>query len=836
MVIICDKPFTESETYQKYFDLFDVQLSDFQKYAIYAIINGDHTLITAHTGSGKTLPAEFAITYFKNLNKKIIYTAPIKALCNQKLYDFRNKYPHISFGILTGDNQDNPEADVLIMTTEILRNTLFRRKMLNNGCDDHTQLSFDMNIEEELGCVIFDEVHYIGDADRGSVWEQAILLLPTQVQMLLLSATIYKPELFAGWIETEKNKQAVIQNKASKNVYLTSTTMRVVPLTHHMWLSSYKKHQKGVDNLLGQVTDKPILCMSPDGCFNETNYYKIHKALDFMDKNNIWVKRIHVLNSLVEYLSKNNMLPAICFVFSRKNVERYAQDIQRSLFLNDDNIPMICSRITECTNLIKSKFTNYKEFIDLPEFKQLMKLLEKGVAIHHAGMMPVLKEIVELLFDKKYIKLLFATETFAVGLNMPTKTVIFSGLSKYDGQHMRLLLSHEYKQMAGRAGRRNMDTIGHVIHCNNLFDLPTLKEYNNMLTGNPKKLISAFKVSYNLVLNLIAAHPNASFDKLKLFMDQSLIQNDIANELKIYENDILDLKKQLKIKKEQCNFCKTSKATITEYLEGKETSQTNKLGQSARKKLLRKLKNMTATHLDLEIDIKTYQSVQNLDKQIEHNKGYIETTKHYITRNIENIIDILAPHGFIEHIDETHWILTDKGIIGTHLQEAHSLALADLYEHTNGFENYSANQLVAIFSCFTNIRVPEDVAERAEATSLHDILQTITRSYEKYQDLEIRYNIDTNEDYDLHFNLVEYSLEWCKCTTDAECIEVINKIKSRKGIFLGEFIKALLKINNLASEFENFCETLNNMNLLQKMKAIPDLTLKYVVTNQSLYL
>ena len=432
--------------------------------------------------------------------------------------------------------------------------------------------------------------------------------------------------------------------------------------------------------------------------------------------------------------------------------------------------------------------------------------------------------------------LLFATETFAVGLNMPTKTVIFSDLSKYDGHHMRLLLSHEYTQMAGRAGRRNIDTVGHVIHCNNLFDLPTLKEYKNMLTGNPKKLISTFKVSYNLVLNLIATHPHASFDKLKSFMDQSLIQNDIANELKISEKNILDLKNQLEIKKEQCKFCKTPKSTITEYLDAKDMARTNKLGQSARKKHLRKLKNMTTTHIDLEQDINLYQSVQDLDKQIEQNENYIQATKHYITRNIENIIDILAPHGFIKHINETHWILTDKGIIGTHLQEAHSLALADIYEHTNGFENYSATQLVAIFSCFTNIRVHEDVAERTTTTSLHDILQTITRSYEKYQDLETRYNIDTNEGYDLHFNLVEYSLEWCKCTNDTECIEVINKIKRIKGIFLGEFIKALLKINNLAREFEYFCESINNMNLLQKMRAIPDLTLKYVVTNQSLYL
>ena len=318
-------------------------------------------------------------------------------------------------------------------------------------------------------------------------------------------------------------------------------------------------------------------------------------------------------------------------------------------------------------------------------------------------------------------------------------------------------------------------------------------------------------------------------------MDQSLIQKDITNELKTYEKDILDLKKQLEIKKEQCNFCKTPKATITEYLEGRERSH-SKLGQSARKKLLRKLNTMLITHLDLEKDILVYQSVQHLNEQIENNKKYIETANNHIIRNIEHIIGILASNGFIEHVNGTHWTLTNKGIVGTHMQEAHSLAVADLYEHTNGFENYSPNQLVAIFSCFTNIRVSEDITERTDTTSLHDILQYITRSYEKYQDLEIRYNIDTNEDYNLHYDLVESCLEWSRCTTDTECIEVINKIKNRKGIFLGEFIKALLKINNLASEFENFCESLNNMDLLQKVRAIPDLTLKYVVTNQSLYI
>ena len=184
-------------------EYFPFELSEFQRSSITSIYNGDHILVTAHTGSGKTVPAEFAIEYFKKHSKKVIYTGPIKALCNQKYHDFKTKFPHISFGILTGDIKHNPDADVLIMTTEILRNTLFKKKMQTS---EKVPLMFEMDMENDLGAVVFDEVHYISDPERGAVWEQSILLLPPQVQLILLSATIDKAEIFAKWIENEKVK------------------------------------------------------------------------------------------------------------------------------------------------------------------------------------------------------------------------------------------------------------------------------------------------------------------------------------------------------------------------------------------------------------------------------------------------------------------------------------------------------------------------------------------------------------------------------------------------------------------------------------------------------
>ena len=471
MVLICKTAFTEEDLYNKaYFTKYfnNLALSDFQKWAIKSIVDGDNVLITAHTGSGKTLPAEFAIQHLISKGKKVIYTTPIKALSNQKLFDFRRKFPTISFGILTGDCKDNPEADVLIMTTEILRNTLFNKKINEEGKNEtKAPLMFEMDFNTELGAVIFDEVHYINDPERGSVWEQSILMTPPQVQLVMLSATIDKPEVFASWIETEKNNQAIQANIPGKKMYLTPTYERVVPLTHYMWLSIHSNtfhsaKKTPYEQKLNDLYKTPIVISNSAGVFNDINYHKVNDVLDFINKKNTYTKRQFVLDELITYLNVNGMLPAICFVFSRKHVELAAKEITKCLFEKDSGISAMIEK--ECRHIIMSKLPNYKEYTTLPEYLELVALLEKGIAIHHAGMIPVLREMVELLFEKGFIKLLFATETFAVGINMPTKTVIFSGLTKYNGSTMRYLYPSEYIQMAGRAGRRGIDAIGHVIH------------------------------------------------------------------------------------------------------------------------------------------------------------------------------------------------------------------------------------------------------------------------------------------------------------------------------------------------------------------------------------
>lgn len=846
MVFVCpNDAFHNEEEYKNYFKYFDYELSNFQKWSIKAIVDGQHSLITAHTGSGKTLPAEFAIQYFTKQNKKIIYASPLKALSNQKLYDFRRKFPNISFGILTGDIKDNPEADVLIMTTEILRNTLFTKQILNNSQEPNTgknennetvknsqSLSFEMDFQNELALVCFDEIHFIGDQERGSVWEQSIIMLPKHVQMLMLSATIDKPEVFAGWIE-EQNKD--------KQVYLSSTNHRVVPLNHYLWLTlnngQIKKAKKTeYEHKISEFINKKIEITSSLNKFNEINYYKMFNLKNYFNKNDFNVPRKFVLNGLVNHLYNENLLPAIAFVLSRKNVELFAAEIESNLFEKDECPPPI---EYECRQILYKKLSvkTAQEIMQLPEYINIIHLLNKGIAIHHAGIMPILREMVELLFEKNYIRLLFATETFAVGINMPTKTVIFTGVTKFNGSISRILYPHEYKQMAGRAGRRGIDTVGHVIHCNNLFDVPNANEYKKMITGSPQMLSSKFKISYNLILNILMTNREIGFGQLNEFVNKSMIKIDIKNNEIEYTNKINESIIEVDNLKKGIQYYKTPLDIITEYINKKQS--VHHLTNKSRIKVMREINSLEDQYNFIKADTEKYKLIFELEKEIEDLNSQKSDSLCYMLNSVENIVSILKTNDFIENNnDETKWNINMKGLIASNIQESHPLALADLYVYTNGFENYSPSEIASIFSCFTNISVNDDnkiYNPKSNIKSFEVVGNHLREMYNKYYDEEIKMNVNTGTDYNLHFQIMDEVYQWCKAENENECILVINNIKQKHNIFLGEFIKAILKINNIACEFEKVCEKVGNIMLLSKIKEIPKITLKYVVTNLSLY-
>ena len=832
MVKICSNnyPSSNDTKYGNHFAKYPYPLSNFQKYSIEAIVEGHHVLVCVPTGSGKTLPAEFAIEYFVSQKKKVIYTSPIKALSNQKFYDFSTKFPHISFGILTGDIKFNPEADVLIMTAEILQNTLYKNKSLTNHKSSYvSSTTFEMNFETELACVVMDEVHYINDEDRGKVWEETIMMLPEHVQMVMLSATLDSPEVFANWCENRTNK-----NTMNKKVYLAPSHERIVPLTHYSFITCNTgvfKHikDKATQQEIMKITNRLHVLQDSKGGFQDNNYKQIQKTLHLFETNKQFVKRSHVLNQVSKYMVENNMLPAICFVFSRKNLEICAKELTVNLLEFDSKVPYIIK--TECEQIIR-KLPNYKEYLYLPEYVTMVSLLEKGIAIHHAGIMPVLREMVELLFAKGYIKILFATETFAVGINMPTKTVLFTDVNKYDGNSLRLLYSHEYTQMAGRAGRRGIDTVGNVIHLNNLFKNIETVNYKIMMKGKPQKLVSKFTISYNLLLNLI----EIGFNNFSQFAKQSMIQETIDNQLKGLYTQISNVTAEIDNYEQSIQYLSTPDEAIDEYITLIKIRPT--AVNSKRREIDRKIKYLNDEYKQIERDTEIKLKINDKRQQYQEIQDEISSTELSIDQNVGRVIQLLEEYQFITKKESNTYQLTLSGTIATHMKEVHCILFTNLIMQ-NKLDLLDTNDLIAFFSCFTNCSVPENVAINVPFSrnkTVEKLLFEIIDDNNKLQDKEYKTKVTSGTKAEMHFNLIEYMYEWCECDDINACKKLLQKMHFEKEIFLGEFIKAILKINNITNELTTVAEITGNINLLHKLKNIPEKILKYIATNQSLYI
>ena len=834
MVKLCNTPYTNESKYDEYFALYSYPLSDFQKYAIEAIVEGHHVLVTAHTGSGKTLPAEFAINHFTKIGKKIIYTSPIKALSNQKYYEFTQKYPHISFGLFTGDIKTNPDADVLIMTTEILMNSLFSQNTTTN-----TSLQFQINIHDDLACVVFDEVHYINDEHRGQVWEKCILMLPQHIQMVMLSATIDAPIRFATWCQRGYN---------DKEVYLASTNHRVVPLSHYGFLTTNESFLKGikdkeVQKQIRDTTNKLILLQNEHGKFNDAGVLEMKKTIKVFDDRKAIHKRKMVLNNLALFLRDRDMLPAIAFVFSRKHVELSAKEITVPLLEDDSKVSYTVRR--ECEQIIR-KLPNFHEYLELPEYNDLVDLLEKGIGIHHSGMIPILREIVELMISKKYIKILFATESFAIGLDCPIKTAIFTGLMKFDGCNERYLLSHEYTQMAGRAGRRGIDTIGHVVHCNNLFDLPIMTEYRNMLCGTPQKLVSKFRISYSLILNLLKSEltlQNGTTTNFVTFASKSMVYDELQTEIENSKKRIDELVDKMNKKKLIVDTLKTPNNVCRKYLELENALKTsvNKKKREIDKEMQRIMDEYCNVVKEMKIVVEYDELQRELISEREHNL-YLGT---YISEQIRRICYILTTHGYVTQIQlenspESDYEFTQLGKVASSIAEIHPLIFSKMLLSTNYFQEFTSKQLIGLFSCFTDVKVDNDQrlsVPKSNDSLLEATIQDMNKQYKYMQNIEITSEIHTGIIYEdaLMFDIIDDSIEWCDCSNEIECKIFIQTKIADKGISVGDFTKAMLKIATIVKEITGICEETQHLDLLHKLNQIEPMILKYITTSQSLY-
>ena len=825
MVKVCsyNYPKERENEYKEYYEKYPYELHDFQKWAIEGIVTGNHVLITAPTGTGKTMPGEFALNFFHSKGKRTIYTTPLKALSNEKFYSFTQKYPHLSVGLITGDIKTNPDANVLIMTTEILLNKLYQTKSTTNNIN--SSVSFEMDIQTELGCVVFDEIHFLNDENRGHVWEQTIMMLPRHVQMVGLSATLDDPEKFAYWLETRGD----IVTKDSKQVFLTKKIVRAVPLIHYSFISVHNGINKAIKDKAVQeeiinATNKPFVIQDEKGVFNDAQYQSTTKMLKLFEKHEIRVKRQHVLNKVTEYLVQQEMLPALCYVFSRKQLEKCAEELTTNLLEFDSKVPYIVDR--ECEQIIR-KLPNYQEYLHLPEYVNMVKLLRKGVGIHHAGLMPILREMVEMLFARGFIKILFCTETMSVGINLPVKTCIFTDINKFNGEINRTLYGHEYTQAGGRAGRLGLDKVGHVIHLNNLFRNVEYTSYKTMMNGKPQKLTSKFKISYNLLLNLL----DIGDTNLVSFASRSMTTGDIDAQLKTTYYKMTELQTEIDNATRHSSNLRTPIHILRDYINIWNNS--DMFSNKKKKETERVARQMEEDYKFLKQDIISYKKVGDKEKEMETLQKEMDQLNSYFHSGVEKVISFLTEEEFIEN----QTALTLKGRIAAQLRETHCLIFANLL-YTNKLDQFSSKQLVALFSCFTNIAVQEDLKALIPRTDDKDVKKMvllITEAYNSYQDAELKRNIVSGMDYTIHYDLLDYVEEWCNADNVESCKFLLQKIGREKEIFLGEFVKALLKINNISCEMEKIAEMTGNIAFLSKLKEIPGMTLKYVVTNQSLY-
>ena len=682
---------------------------------------------------------------------------------------------------------------------------------------DQISLDFEMDIHKELGCVVFDEVHYINDHDRGKVWEETILLIPQHTILVMLSATIDKAEKFAEWIEKKKER----------DVWLASTEERVVPLTHYTYLTLPKSqinlHSKNIS-----ITTTPLVLRKHHEPWQSATFKKIETLSKYFYQNRIYVKRPFVLNEIVKYLHTHNLLPAICFVFSRKKVEEYAQYI--SLYLNSK---FQKQRVDErCKQILMNKLSNYKEYLNLPEFVSILKILQKGIGIHHAGILPVFKEMIEILFGEGYIKLLFATETFAVGINMPTKTVIFTSLQKFDGNKFRYLLPHEYTQMAGRAGRRGIDKKGLVIHLNNLFDLPSQHEYEKILCGKPQQLESKFQINCNLILRLLSIQEQ----NFSAFINNSMLHDSLIKEEQQMNSLIQNIKEKLEKKRNLLQYCQTPIPILKQYQTLHERLKLS--SKKTTKKILKNMKLIESEHKHLKKEINQIIHINNIEIELENAQDNLSSIKEYINRTVNLIIEILEYYKFVER-DKDVLKLTETGEIAANIQEIHCLVFAELL-YNQEFNHFTPQELVCILSCFANISIPREermpnIISKKIPNAVKSMITKIQQKYNEFQEIEIQYYLNSGQNYELQFELCDIIYDWCNAENIDDCKYIFQQLEN-KNIFLGEFIKAILKINNIANELEKICSIQSNLELLKTIKNIPSLTLKSIATNQSLYL
>jgi superfamily II RNA helicase len=753
-------------------------------------------MVCAHTGSGKTVLALYAIARCLALGKRVIYVSPIKTLSNQKYKEFGEAFQG-RVGILTGDIKINPEAACLIMTAEILRNFLIMK-------DDNIPSYFSM---EDVSCVVLDEVHFINNQERGRVWEEIIVHLHREVQLVMLSATLSSPLAFVGWIG--KMKQVMC--------HLVLTERRPVPLKHtlywddqlHIFLENETRWHHGV---IGNVAARA------------EKYYK----------GRPWTSHLYL--ECMDFLEKQELLPATVFLLNRDLVEKQARSMRP---MQTDHVKV--ARIDE---LWRRHLHKYAECYETTEQWNMVKeLLQKGIGIHHSGMIPILKEIVEIVYTEGLVPVLLATETFALGVNAPTKTTVFTNLQKYDGKTRRALYTDEYLQMAGRAGRRGLDLSGTIVILPHPYMLSetTLRE---IITAPPKIIESRLSVDFTVILSNIDAKQQfptspQTQDVLKntlfylqqdrLSMDQfSARQSSLT--LQIPEDPSEDPEHEKLFEELQTcekklvpdGYIRLDKKTEKKYR--KRISEIRRLVPEEILKLISRRREGLRRRAELDSELEYHNKRWQLQVTVLHT--------------------FLKKEGFMieEEKENKRVTLTRRGVLLRSIHEGNGMLISRLLDSeyfTQENEQWlSPSSMIAIFSMFVadkerekeSVRWEDVVFESKEEERCARSLYEWADEYRsKEMDLVKNLPFQFLQDWDLSRTMMRCARDWYEG-------KPWHEIRYYYKDFEGNFIKNIMRLTNFVQSLFQVAKILHIAPILQNFENIQEKMIRDIVINDSLYI
>ncbi len=712
---------------------FPFELDDFQKEACQIIDSGESVVVCAPTGAGKTVIAQHAVNKALSEGARIFYTTPLKALSNQKFYDFSEQYGYDKVGLLTGDTSINREAQIVIMTTEVFRNMLYG-----------TNFGAVADNLKDVKYIVLDEVHYMNDEQRGTVWEESIIYCPTNIQIIALSATVANGQELTDWINTVHSKTKLV-----------NTDFRPVPLKFYYFDTSQPL--------------KLLPLFTPSGALNN----KIKPEKPQWGRGGRQKNKKSYVKQIVRNLAENDMLPAIYFTFSRKKCDE---------------------QMEKCAGLelnTKAEQQKIKDFIEeyIAENPHLygnkhIEYLIQGVASHHAGLLPAWKNLVEKLFQQGLIKVVFATETLAAGINMPARSTVISSVSKRTDSGHRMLTANEFLQMSGRAGRRGMDEVGYVTIVGTAFQTP--EEVAQLVLSNSNPLESRFSPSYSMVLNLL--------QRFSLEESKELILKSFGYYSSDYRlKPILDLMEQYNREIEERQFICPHRLSDEDLKKFDKIRFIYVQNRQTYKKILKqeKNKNRPLTEEIIAFGEKNKEELHEMQsyacnqcnrykkhsKALEVRKRY-ESKKQKLEKEIEKQKDIYW-NKFLSHraiLEEFGYLQkdypTEKGKTTSQIRSENEFYLSEII-FSGVLENLTPSQLAGVICAVTTEDIRIDIPYIPFSEPVRKTLNKIRNIKRKVEKTQSNHDIDAPTYINPYFSsLIELWVDGAQWETVSESIEI----------------------------------------------------------------